>query len=253
VRQIEFCITYTIEQIPPGSYALIVSREPGSVGQKIPVEITDHDVDLGIVPAKSGISISGRVKFSGSTIPTTVGIDPFPILEGSPRSAVVGGDGTFHFENVADGQYRIFVRTAKNDQYIASARLGSLDVYATGMVVDSSLSLPELEIQLGGPSGRVEGIMQNKNGDPIRGARVVVFPLSGPRENPDIFHTGSTDQNGHFIIDGIPPGDFGVMGWEYLPGEAYKNAEFLKPYEALAVKVLVVSGATSHLNIYEVR
>jgi hypothetical protein len=243
--------SYTIKEIPPGSYDIFMGTGARGVTQKLPVEITDHDLDLGTVLIKPGISISGKVKFSEPPTSTTVAIDPFPILEGFPKSTVVGEDGSFRFDNVSDGQYRIFVRTAKNDQFIASAKIGSLDVSATGFIVDSSRPISELEIQLAGPPGRVEGIMQTRKGDPIRGARVVVFPFSGPRENPEVFRAGSTDQDGHFLIDGVPPGNYGVLGWEYLPGEAYKNAEFLKPFEALAEKVLVASGATSRVNIHD--
>jgi len=244
---------YVFSQIAPGAYDVYVQY--GSLGdttsgiQRIPVDVVDRDVDLGDITIKPGSVISGRVIFQGSVLPVSVSIDPFPILNGLQRNIKTDADGAFKFENVSEGQYRINVRPLPDNAYVESARFGLINVLASGVSVDDDHSKSGLEIRIGGPGGRVEGTLQDAKGNAVRDARVAVIPLSGIRESPDLFHVGPTNQEGFFSIDSLPPGDYGVLGWEYLPGEAYKNADFLKAYEALATKVIVLSGMTNRINI----
>jgi hypothetical protein len=40
----------------------------------------------------------------------------------------------------------------------------------------------------------------------------------------------------------IAPGDYKVFAWEYVPNDAWTNAEFMRPYESLGTGVRVPPG-----------
>jgi hypothetical protein len=104
-----------------------------------------------------------------------------------------------------------------------------------------------LELVLDGPSGSVEGRVQNTKGEPVVNAQVVLIPAANRRTNPYLFSTSNSDQSGKFSITGVPPGDYSVLAWEQSVGNAYKNVEFLKDYEPRAIHVTVMKGATSQI------
>jgi hypothetical protein len=58
-----------------------------------------------------------------------------------------------------------------------------------------------------------------------------------------------TDPSGAFSIKQVPPGDYGLLVWESIPGDAFRNADFLKDYDACAVKVQVPGGSTILSNL----
>ena len=44
--------------------------------------------------------------------------------------------------------------------------------------------------------------------------------------------TADTDQNGHFVIRGVTPGEYKVFAWEDIEEGAYEDPDFMKPHES---------------------
>ena len=78
---------------------------------------------------------------------------------------------------------------------------------------------------------------------------VVLVPAPQLRENPKLFFTAVTDYEGVFAMPQVPPGEYEVYAWEYAPANAYKNAQWRKPYEARAEKVRLDRGANMQVNL----
>lgn len=72
------------------------------------------------------------------------------------------------------------------------------------------------------------------------------FPTYDPYCDGDM---AITDPSGAFSIKQVPPGDYGLLVWESIPGDAFRNADFLKDYDACAVKVQVPGGSTILSNL----
>jgi hypothetical protein len=58
-----------------------------------------------------------------------------------------------------------------------------------------------------------------------------------------------SDQSGRFSLRGIQPGDYTVLAWESVDGEAYYNPEFLKSYEGQGSSLRVSEGDRKGLRV----
>jgi hypothetical protein len=52
-----------------------------------------------------------------------------------------------------------------------------------------------------------------------------------------MYATGNTDQNGEFDLGCVRTGNFRLYAWRELEGAAYRNAEFMKDYDAKGIPV----------------
>jgi hypothetical protein len=85
---------------------------------------------------------------------------------------------------------------------------------------------------LASPNGAIaEGVVMNEKNEPVSDAVVVAVPEPRLRTHPDRFHKVSADQQGHFMLRSLPPGDYTLLAWEGLDDDAYLNPEFLKKWE----------------------
>lgn len=57
-----------------------------------------------------------------------------------------------------------------------------------------------------------------------------------------LYRSVSTDQNGHFTMKGLRPGDYKLIAWEDIESGAYMDPEYVKPHES-AGKDVTVAGA----------
>jgi hypothetical protein len=106
---------------------------------------------------------------------------------------------------------RIFSRTASQSPLGASP--GTIDI------VYSILT------------GTVSGAVTCDEGLPAAGAFVVLVPDPPYRGTFGRYRTGSTDQYGAFVIDGVPPGNYKAFAWDKMDGSEYEDPEFLKAFE----------------------
>ena len=81
------------------------------------------------------------------------------------------------------------------------------------------------------PNGAtVEGyVTQGQKACP--GATVVLVPNPPRRGEQQLYKATSTDDNGRFLIQGAAPGNYKLFAWESAEDGAYRNAEFLEPFE----------------------
>ncbi len=64
-----------------------------------------------------------------------------------------------------------------------------------------------------------------------------------------LFKSTTTDQNGHFILQGLPPGDYKVFAWEKIEPGAYTSPELLQPYENLGESVHITEGSHNAVQV----
>ena len=89
----------------------------------------------------------------------------------------------------------------------------------------------------------VDGTIIDKGQKPIPGVQAILIP-DRQRDRRDVYRFATTDQNGHFTLRVIAPGDYKVFAWEDLEPGAYNDPDFLRKYEALATPVKVSDSAT---------
>jgi len=97
--------------------------------------------------------------------------------------------------------------------------------------------------------GLVEGAVTDHKGEPIPNAVVVAVPEARMRDRVDRYRKTVSDQSGHFSLRGLRPGQYTLLAWESVDGEAYYNSEFLKAYEERGSELRVGEGERKTLQL----
>jgi hypothetical protein len=66
----------------------------------------------------------------------------------------------------------------------------------------------------------------------LRTGRLLTLIPGGGHQFPARYKTSDTDQNGHFIIKGVAPGEYKIYAWEDIEDGAFEDPDFMKPHES---------------------
>jgi hypothetical protein len=130
---------------------------------------------------------------------------------------------------------------------VKSARLGEQDVLDTGFEFTAGVT-GVLTFVLNPNSGQVEGSVTNAKEEPVVGVKVTLIPDAG-HESPTRYKTTDTDQNGHFIIKGVAPGEYKLYAWEDIEAGAHQDPDFMKPHESDGQAVSIKEGAHENVQL----
>jgi hypothetical protein len=255
--------TFDIRDIAPGSYLLQVESLT-IAGDSTPrqtavmaVDVSNADVENLVVSFTPGITVSGHISIEGGTavssLPNSEMLRVFltpsvaqVIIFTGPQS--VAADGSFKIDNMQVGEYRISISPLPPGMYVKDVRLGSTDALA-GVSITGPVS-GSLEVLLSPNGGQLDGTIVDKDQKPQRAIQAVLIP-DRLRDRRDLYRTANTDQNGHFMIRTIPPGDYKLFAWEDLEPFAYNDPDVIRRSEELgfAVKVAESSKQTVEVKI----
>ena len=132
--------------------------------------------------------------------------------------------------------------------FVKSARLNGVDVLDAGISVDSKHAPGLLDIVVSANGACVDGVI-SKDQQPFPGATVTLVPDPPHRDEGRLFKAVTTDQNGHFTLEGISPGDYKVFAWEKIEPGAYTSSEFLQPFENRGESVHITEGSRQSVQV----
>ncbi|HET9943767.1 MAG TPA: carboxypeptidase-like regulatory domain-containing protein, partial [Terriglobia bacterium] len=232
---------YAVVAIAGASIDLKIVMSPAiAVAGRVTIEgrpPRDNDPELGKV--RFSLAPDQEVAGMGSAI--------LPIPEGDTFD--VNPNGTFT-RRVYTGDYRVrsvwgFAPTS----YVKSIRMGSVDMLDDTLRVTGPLQDP-LEITIGSDGGELTGVVVGPRSEPISNATVAIVPeAAAQRRRIDSQRSATTDANGRFRLQGIPPGNSKLFAWEFAPFGASEVPEFLQKYEALGKPVLVRPNSKQEIEI----
>jgi len=247
--------SFELRSVLPGAYYLTAMlRDEGKqcIGRQ-PLEVGDADIDGVTVVVSPGVEIKGRLRSDGqadSLVPaltvslaSKIGGATF----GASRDSVKS-DGGFVLKNVYDGDYEINVSNLPDNYFVKSARLDGVDVLAAGVTIDTKQAPGSLDIVISANGASVDGAI-TKDQQPFQGATVAIVPDPPHRGERRLFKSTTTDQNGHFTLQGLAPGDYKVFAWEKIESGAYTSPEFLQPYENLGESVHLTEGSRNSVQV----
>lgn len=244
--------SFEMKGVSPGSYELTVSIEAGGRRRvaREPVDVINSDVTGLLITVGPGITLPGRLRVEGSSSLDlqSLHVMLWPREQGifiDLPSVSAKADGSFVFNGVGDGDYRLRVSELPPECYLKSARLAGEDILADGLTVRHQQPSGTLDVVISTAGGQVEGVVLHEQ-QPFSGATVVLVPDAPGRDRSDLYESSSTDQYGRFVLQGISPGDYKLFAWDKVEGGAYQNAEFLQRYEDRGKAVRVDEGG--HLN-----
>jgi hypothetical protein len=226
---------FEIHGVPPGAYNLSANwgNEKGFYHGQVPVDVGNDNVDGITVTLLPGFNLQGRV-YADAGMPLdfaqlNIYLEPTGTAGVGAGGAKIKPDGTFEFENVFEGEYRLHVSGFPEEFYVKAAKWGASDALSSGLNVGRD-SGGTLVINLALDGGRVDGVViQDKQTVP--GAFVTLVPDPPNRSREDLYSQTAANRLGRFSLLGLPPGDFKVFAWE--PGNSvdFRDPEFIKNFE----------------------
>lgn len=240
---------FTMRDVLPGSYVIQAAAPPSSA--RVPVEVTNANVEGLVVVVDGGININGRFVVEGGDMPApntlraqmrvmTSGLQNF--VGFAPSGQPAGTDGAFTIAGVLPGQYRI-VPTVSQDFYVKELRYDRADALNTPVDVSRrSSDAGTVEIVISRNVGQVDGIILDERMQPVAGVQAVLIPDSN-RIRTELYRTATTDQTGRFTMSGVTPGDYKLFAWEALENFGYFDPEVMRRSEALGKAVHVVESS----------
>ncbi|HYL10027.1 MAG TPA: carboxypeptidase-like regulatory domain-containing protein [Candidatus Acidoferrales bacterium] len=245
--------TFEIADLAPGPYWVRAyeSSDEKSYQAQQAVDVGDADVEGVSLVLAPGIELRGHLSVEGKTGSLgggfTVGLtsdeDPY-----DQNGGEVKNDGSFVVGNVLEGAYRVWVARESFDMYLKAARYGTVDALENGLTVQRG-SEATLEITLSPNGARIEGSVTNADSLPAAGVWVVLVPEAARRNQERLFKTTTTDQNGRFVLRGIPPGEYKLFSWEEVEPGAWFDLDFLKPYESKGEAVRIEEGGHASVDL----
>ena len=257
--------SFEIRDISPGAYTILATVENVAVPMmaRQVLQIAESVEGIRLAPQTGG-TIHGRLRMeaSGNARPdasqmflllrSADGDDDALVTMGQSFSTLdsstlahVNAEGSFEWKNVPAGRYSVQISdaSAMPDWFLKSVSAGGRDAADSGFSVSGGTTALDLVASANGAVA--EGAVTNpKDGsekdEAVAGAVVVAVPEARWRSRPERYRKALTDQSGHFILRGLPPGEYALFAWESVDGEAYYNPEFLKSYEG--------QGKALHVN-----
>ena len=121
-------------------------------------------------------------------------------------------------------------------------------------MLDAALTLSQgrpagpLEIAVSAAGGHIDGVVQ-RDQKPFPGATVVLAPDANRRGQTRLYSAAVSDQQGHFALGSIPPGDYELFAWERVEEGGYVDPDFLRRYEGRGKTVHVDEGGKLKVDL----
>ncbi len=259
--------SFEIRDVSPGAYTIFATVDNAAVPMmaRQALQVAAANVEGLQLAPQAGGSIRGRFRMEAASVSKPDPSQMFLLLrsadgdddavgavtvgEGSPALAHVNADGSFEWKNVSAGHYYVQISDASSlpDWFLKSVAAGGREVTDSGLSVSGGITT--LDVLASANGATAEGVATNQKDEPVADAVVVAVPEARFRSHPDRYRKAATDQGGRFTLRGLPPGDYTVLAWESIDGEAYFNPEFLKSYEGQGKALRVSEGDRANLQL----
>jgi protocatechuate 3,4-dioxygenase beta subunit len=246
-RNIQEDGAFELQGVMPGSYTLTAQQNVDDklFSAHVPLEVGSSNIEKIELRLVASGEISGRLVIEGdpSTKPKTSLFVDLQIKglgnRGRPNRTQIGDDLTFKVSPVSPDQYDVGILNLPDDYYLKSISLGDQDLTDTGVDFTQGIPASELVLTISSNGGQVEGTVQNEKSEPAIGATVALVPEASRRSLGYSYKVASADQSGHFTLTGIKPGKYKLFAWEEVEPLAYRDADYLKPYESVGEAVSI--------------
>lgn len=260
--------SFVIRDVSPGNYEIVATVDGSAVPMmaRQPLQVGSSNVEGLRLSPQPGGSVRGHLRVEGkSGAPLRPDFErTFLLLESTETDddegvlgtgkftnlAHVAPDGSFAWDDVPPGYYYVqIVRDsgANDDWFMKASLAGGRDVSDSGITVNGGTVALDLVVSTNG--GMVEGMITDQQGQPVANAVVVAVPEARMRTRMDRYRKTQSDQNGHFQLQGLRPGDYTVLAWESVDGEEYYNPDFLKAYAGQGTALRVSEGERKTLSL----
>ena len=222
----DLTIRWTDPPSEPNSPSTLAGR------QKVSFTVVDRELELGTITMLPPVTVRGHVTFkSGGRFPLNILLQSTAFDSRPPSTNWwLSEENAFDISLVPEGPYTVGTSFLPEGQYLAAATYNNADVLGRKISINGTDG--RLDLVFDGPPGKLSGVVVDAKNDPVDSATVVLLPPVDRRETLDNSLVARTDQTGRFTIDRVAPGEYTLLSWEIMPQYAYKNADWIKNYEA---------------------
>ena len=240
--------TFKFPNVTPGTYTLrAMVNENGQMKaatQDVVVGAGNvSNITLAVAP---GVDISGHVTFEGNASGagqtgvylSSTATGPF----GGGSFAQVQPDGSFTLKNVMSGTYKLQLNSMCETCYLKSASSRGANLLGNSFDVESGVAPAAIEMVYSGNTAEASGTVNGDDDKPAGGAMVIAVPVADTPNRDQRYKTSTTDQYGHYDLQGLAPGNYDVIALTDFADEdqGYIDPAFMQPYankaERLSVK-----------------
>jgi len=217
--------------------------------------LTPAKVFLSLLSADGDDDVSSAMPIGAglATLSTVIGDGSAQSGESFAPQTHVKADGSFEWKDVPPGHY--YIQFSGDESVSPNWFLKSV-VVAGRVVTDSGLSVnggaSVLDLVASSDGAVVDGLVASAKGEPVANGVVVAVPEPRLRSRTDRYYKTVTDQSGHFTLHGVTPGEYTLIAWESVDGEAYYNPEFLNKYAGQGKALHLTEGERTSLKLQAV-
>jgi len=246
--------TFVLRGVMPGSYDLQTVEFDANPPRFAMAQVTVGDsnvegleIAFGVNPEIKGVfsieNVPGQVQQSGSDQPAyRVSLYPEANM---PMSGNTGGevaeDGTFTFRNVMPLSYRISVYPLPGDAYVKQIVAGEKDLANGRVDFSGGVDAQEIKVVVSMNGAHLEGSVLDSKQEPSPRATVVAVP--DQKEATQRYKSGTTDQNGHYVLRGLAPGKYKLYAFDQIDAGAFYDPDYMAAFESKAETIEVSEGS----------
>jgi len=245
---------FDIQGVTAGPYVLMASgSEDGvSLTGRVPINIGDADVTNADVVVGPEAIWNGKVHLDDDNTPLpkglTISLQPRRSTA-SATEAKVSDSGEFAVPFVPGETYDLYVLNAPDNSYLKSVRIANSEKLADGLEAPAGDAPPSLDVRLSSQGGQIGG--RAVTADPMvvaSGASIALIP-DPANGRVQAYQTTHTDEYGNFLLKGIPPGKYLLVGWlDSSPCEIY-DPDDLAACQAQGSSVTVDEGSQQNVQL----
>ncbi|HEX3093191.1 MAG TPA: carboxypeptidase-like regulatory domain-containing protein [Candidatus Angelobacter sp.] len=264
--------SFKFRSLPAGKYNLIAMHMGGNSGSVGSAEVVIDSSDVtGVVIGSESVrrEITGVVRAEGDAkpdfsklyvvfMPATdsdkdIDLDiASSFFGGSNGFAQVKSDGSFKVDLPPSAKpYNVVVSTrgtGLEDWFTSKVLAGGKDVLESGFKPGDARAA--VEIVLSNKGALVEGTVLDRDQKPFANAEVIAFPRDPKlRRRMDMAQTATADQQGHFKMRGVRPGEYIVFALENSQEQPFTTELFMKNNSARTQTVKLEAAAKQDLQL----
>ncbi|MBI3263831.1 MAG: carboxypeptidase regulatory-like domain-containing protein, partial [Acidobacteria bacterium] len=254
--------TFSISNLAPGQYTLSVRPVGQSTGEEevanVPLTVAGDDItNLRIVTSR-GATLSGNVVFApgtaGALVPSTVQVsgtsaEPGMVFGGTGMNRV-GDDWTFTLKGLA-GRRLIRVAGLPPRWWLQAVRLNGTDVTDHPIEFRANQTVTGVEIVLSDRPTRITGTVTDERGRAAIDYTTIVFANDKSRWGYATRYVtiARPDQNGAFLVEKLPPGEYRAIAVEAIEEGEWMDPELLERLQPAASRFSLGDGQNKALML----
>jgi hypothetical protein len=217
--------------------------------------LTPAKVFLSLLSADGDDDVSSAMPIGAglTTLSSVIGDGSAQSGESFAPQTHVKADGSFEWKDVPPGHYYIQFsgdESVSPNWFLKSAVVAGRDVTDSGLSVNGGASV--LDLVASSDGAVIDGLVASAKGEPVANGVVAAVPEPRLRSRTDRYYKTVTDQSGHFTLHGVTPGEYTLIAWESVDGEAYYNPEFLNKYAGQGKGLHLTEGERTSLKLQAV-